>query len=127
MHLQLRTKAQLSPPDLDAFLGVLESAGINLLAAGGSDVEQGGEFAFAVEDGSEDRAREVLEAKGYHPRIVEIDLCWITSNTPGQLRRCIAEVREKNLATGRTIKDITLGVPDSGGHIPVQVYSEPAS
>jgi len=124
MHLQLRTDPSMSPPDLDAFLGVLEKAGINMLAAGGSSIEDGGEFAFAVEDGSEQEAKSVLEAAGYHPRIVEVDLCWITSDTPGQLRKCVAAVRRQNARTGRRIKDMAIGAPDSRGHVPVQIYSE---
>ena len=53
MHQQIRTQPTQSPPDLQAFLTVLEEAGINIEAAGGSDIEQGGEFAFAVAHGVE--------------------------------------------------------------------------
>ena len=49
MHKQqLRGLAEQSPADLAAYLAVLAEQGINIIAAGGGDVENGGEFAFAV-------------------------------------------------------------------------------
>ena len=123
MHLQIRTMPAQSPADLGEFLAVLERAGLNIVAAGGSNVELGGEFAFAVDDGLEEAAVAILEEAGYHPRVVEVDLCWMI-NEPGQLLACITNAIRKNASTGRKIKDLAIGVPDSAGHIPVQVYSE---
>jgi hypothetical protein len=124
MHLQVRSEPALSPPDLAAYLAVLANAGINILAAGGSNLEHGGEFAFAVEDGTEEAAVDVLRAAGYRPRIVGVDLCWLTSDKPGQLLKCVDEVSRTNASSGRKIKDISIGVPDERGHIPIQLYSE---
>lgn len=123
MHLQIRSEPTRSPADLRAFLAVLERAGVNIEAAGGSDVERGGEFAFAVAHGREQDAVERLEAEGYRPRIVEVDACWMTNN-PGQLLACVAKVAQKNARSGRVIRDIAIGVPDGQGRIPVQIYSE---
>ena len=62
MHLQIRLKPATSPPDVEQLLRRLKEANVNLRGVGGSDVEFGGEFAFAVDDGQEDRAKAVLEA-----------------------------------------------------------------
>jgi hypothetical protein len=125
MHLQIRAAPVLSPPNLRAFLAVLDRAGINIEAAGGSDVEKGGEFAFAVEDGKEQHAIRALEAERYHPRLVEVDFCWMPNNA-GQLLACVSRVAEKNAKAGRVIKDLAVGGPDRQGRILVQLYSEPA-
>jgi hypothetical protein len=121
---QLRVEPTKSPADLAALLDVLREADINILAAGGSDVEHGGQFAFAVEHGMEERAKEVLEKADYRPRIVEIDYCPM-SNTPGALHECIERVARTNRESGKAIRDILVGVvPDEDGRIQVQVYSE---
>jgi hypothetical protein len=51
VHQQIRSVPALSPPNLADFLTVLADAGINIGGASGSDIESGGEFAFAVHDG----------------------------------------------------------------------------
>jgi hypothetical protein len=128
MHLQIRTKPTNSPPDVEKLLGHLAKAGVNLAGAGGSDVEFGGEFAFAPEDGHEQKAYEVLDANQYTYQVLEypkdpaLTLCWL-ENKPGELHRCISDVAAVNLQRGRIIRDVLIGVPESRG-IPVQVYSE---
>lgn len=131
MHKQIRVVPARSPADLKAFLEVL--AGINLKAAGGSSVEQGGEFAFSVEHGLEADAIGLLTSGGYQPREltdgVEAEdgsiftTCWMTDQ-PGELLRCVAAVTDANQAAGRVIKDLSIGVPSANGEIPVQIYSE---
>ena len=132
MHLQVRLVARSSPPDVEKVLGRLARAGINLVGIGGSDVEFGGELAIVPEHDQEDRAMEVLAP--YKPRLLRVDdpesglkLCEVT-NEPGALHRCLQEVAEANLAEGRIIRDILIGVPDEdqrgSGVIPVHVYSE---
>jgi hypothetical protein len=123
MHLQIRTAPALSPADLKAFLAVLEKAGINIEAAGGSDVEKGGEFAFAVAHGDEDAAIKALEAEGYRPRMMEV-YNDVLSNKPGELLRFVARVAGRNAQRGWVIKDLSLGVPDKNGRIQVQIYSD---
>lgn len=123
MHLQIRGIPARSPADLGAYLAVLERAGINIIAAGGSRVEHGGEFAFAVEHGTEDAAIAALEAEDFKPRLVEVQECWMT-NKPGQLLMCVSEAVRVNAVSGRKIVDLSIGVPDERGHIPVQIYSE---
>jgi hypothetical protein len=122
MHLQIRTVPARSPADLRAFLTVLADAGINIEAAGGGDVENGGEFAIAVAHGQEEQAMAVLTDNSYAPQLVDVDTCALT-NEPGQLLACITGVSEKNEALGRYIRDVSIGVPDEEGRIQVQVYS----
>jgi len=134
MHLQIRGAAQLSPPDVEKYLEVLERAGVNVVAAGGGSLELGGEFAFAPAHEELQPAMDALERAGYHPRALRaptdgsvgpdgLAVCWLT-NVPGQLRACIAGVAASNLLTGRVIQDMLVGVEmDSHGRIPVQVYS----
>ena len=122
MHQQIRTVPAMSPPNLQEFLQVLLDAGINMEAAGGSNIEQGGEFAFAVAHGQEEEALIALKHKGYAPRLVDVTHCALT-NEPGQLLACITDVTTSNNEHGRVIKDIVLGVPDEDGRIQIQIYS----
>jgi hypothetical protein len=129
MHLQIRLKPATSPPDVEQLLRRLKEANVNLRGVGGSDVEFGGEFAFAVDDGQEDRAKAVLEADPpYKYRVLEHDvdpeltLCWL-ENVPGALHACLESIASANLDNGRIIRDMLIGVPEDG-RIPVQVYSE---
>jgi hypothetical protein len=123
MHQQIRTVPAKSPPDLRAFLAVLEKAGVNIEAAGGGDVERGGEFAIAVAHGAEDHAMAVLRRAGYQPRLVDVDN-YALANSPGQLLASVAEVAAKNAQSGLVIRDVSIGVPDDEGRIQVQIYSE---
>lgn len=123
MHLQIRATPAKSPASLLDFLEVLEQAGINIEAAGGSNVERGGEFAFAVAHEQVDAAMRALTGAGYKPSLAAVETCWMT-NEPGQLRACVARVTEINAESGRLIKDLSIGVPDQDGRIPVQFYSE---
>lgn len=123
MHQQIRTVPALSPPDLPAMLAVLKAGNVNIQAAGGGDIANGGEFAFAVEHGKEQHAMDVLEGAGYHPRLVEVDHFAI-DDKPGALHACVNAVAQKNAGTGRVIRDVAIGVPDAQHRIQVQVYSE---
>jgi hypothetical protein len=129
MHLQIRANPKLSPPDIEKLLRRLKDDGVNLAAAGGSNVEFGGEFAFAVDDGQEDQAFATLNREPrYEYRVLHVDkhpgltLCWL-QNEPGALHACVAGVAAANLESGRVIRDLLIGVPTSEG-IPVHVYSE---
>jgi hypothetical protein len=128
MHKQFRVVPISSPPDVEKLLRRLKDAKVNLAGAGGSNVEFGGEFAFAVDDGQEDRTIEVLDRHHYPYRVYEykvnpeLTLCWL-ENTPGSLHACIARVAADNLETGRIIRDVLIGVPGKEG-VPAQVFSE---
>lgn len=127
MHQQIRATPKTSAADVEKLLGRLAEAGINIAAAGGSDLEFGGEFAFAVDDGSEDAAKKVLDRFKYPYRVIGEDdpsltVCWM-ENKPGELHRCIKGVAEANLKSGRIIRDLIIGVPDKQG-VPVQIFSE---
>ncbi len=121
MHMQIRATPAKSPTSLVAFLEALQ--GINIVAAGGSNIEQGGEFAFAVAHGEECAAMTALAEAGYRPTLVKVETCTL-DNVPGALLDCVARVTDLNAAAGRVIKDISIGVPDANGQIPVQIYSE---
>ena len=121
MHMQIRATPAKSPTSLLAFLEVLES--FNIVAAGGSNIEQGGEFAFAVAHGEECAAMTALAEAGYRPTLVQVESCTV-DNVPGALHACVARVTDLNAVAGRVIKDLSIGVPDANGQIPVQIYSE---
>jgi len=126
MHQQVRVVPAASPSDLAKLLGVLAAADVNLVAAGGGNIELGEEFAFVPSEGQEQAAMDAL-AKDYQPRLlnagVDYKLCWLT-NDVGQLLECIQSATEENLERGRKVKDILIGVePDEEGRIGVQVYS----
>ena len=123
MHQQIRSVPALSPPNLADFLRVLADADINIGGASGSDVESGGEFAFAVEDGQEEAAMDALRSAGYTPRLVEPKVC-LLEDTPGQLLACITDAISANQGSGRVIKDILVGANREDGKVVVQVYSE---
>jgi len=121
MHIQIRfTTAK--PPDLEGALRVLADNNVNLLAAGGANLEGGGEFAFAVEHGEEDHAVELLRETNVEARPVEVRHFEL-SDRPGQLYSAIAEVARENTESGRVIKDVLVGTPTSEGTIPIQIYS----
>jgi len=128
MHKQIRVDPSLSPPDVGAVLALLAGHQINLVGAGGSNVEMGGELAVAVDHEQFDAAVSRLTDAGYSFRVFdsetdpELKLCWL-QNEPGQLEACVAEAAEENLAGGRKIRDILIGVQTDDG-IPVQIFSE---
>jgi len=133
MHLQIRTVAKLSPPDIEKLLGILTEAGVDLAGIGGSNIEFGGEVAIVPKDEHEDLAKETLTNAGYVWRELrigrdpELSLLHV-ENKPGGLHECLVEVAAANLAAGRIIRDILVGVPDAedvaNGTVPVHVYSE---
>jgi hypothetical protein len=126
MHQQIRVVPAASPSDLAKLLAVLAAKKVNLVAAGGGNIELGEEFAFVPSEGQEEAAMNAL-AKDYQPRLlnagVDYKLCWLT-NVPGQLLECVQSATDENLEKGRKVKDILIGVePDEEGRIGVQVYS----
>ncbi len=123
MHQQVRLSPALSPPDLERVLKLVADAGINILAVGGSNLEHGGEFAFAVDPDRQQAVVDLLQANGYKPRVADIELFWLTANEPGQLLRCVQQVAAANKTSGKGIQDIAIGAPASDGRIPIQIYS----
>ena len=127
MHQQVRVVPALSDPNLAQLLDVLAAAEVNLVAAGGGNIELGDEFAFVASEGQEKKAMDALVEARYKPRLLDADvdykLCWLT-DVPGQLLGCVQEATTENLSKGRVVKDILIGiVPDEKGRIGVQVYS----
>jgi len=127
VHQQLKFVPKLSPPDLEKALGVLKDAGVNLVAAGGSNLEFDGELIIAPQDDQFDDAKKALVDAGYKTTRLDagkdFKLCWLT-NDAGQLHDCIAEEAAANLASGKVIQHIIIGVErDDQDRIPVAVYS----
>jgi hypothetical protein len=121
MHQQIRLAVPASsPPNLEKVLQVLEDAGINIIAVGGSNVEHGGEFGFAVDHTQQQAALEVLQEARLRPRLVDVTLCRL-DNRPGALRDCISSANEGH-RPGRLIRDIAIGIPEEDGRVPVQIY-----
>jgi len=121
MHQQIRLAVPAdSPPNLEKVLQVLEDEGINIIAVGGSNVEHGGEFSFAVDHEKQDAALEVLRGARLRPRLVEVTVC-LLENRPGALRDCITSANRGH-RPDRLIRDIAVGVPDADGRTPVQLY-----
>lgn len=123
MHKQIRAVPRRSPADLAAFLEVLADARINILAAGGGDLEFGGEFAFAVSHEEHDAAVAALEGL-YTVRVLEPYVCEMEPQQVGELLRCVREAQAQNLVTGSSIRDLSIGVPDDTGRVPVMIYSD---
>jgi hypothetical protein len=94
---------------------VIAEAGINLRSVGGKNIELGGEVALAVSDEDEDRLAELLEAKGYHFRVVEPYHDHLPDR-PGAL----ADFLGKLAAEGRLVDSINVATPEEDGTIPVQ-------
>lgn len=121
MHQQIRLAVPASsPPNLEKVLMVLEDAGINIIAVGGSNVEHGGEFGFAVDHDQQAAAIRALEGARLRPRLVDVTTC-LLENRPGALRDCITSANQGH-RPGRLIRDIAVGVPDGDGRVPVQIY-----
>ncbi len=124
MHQQIRSTPALSPADLEAFLKVLAEKGINIEAAGGSNIELGGEFAFSVAHGAEKDAMWELASRGYAVRLVEVHECPVTPGQPGELLRCVNEAKGLAENEGKSIRDISIGVEEATGQAFVQIYFE---
>lgn len=133
MHMQIRCHPAKSAPDVEKLLGVLAAGGVNLVAVGGSDVEFGGEIAIVPDHGQEDDAMRILVEAEYNPRRLEANddpslRGREIPNTRGSLHAYVSEISNENLANGRIIRDILVGVPTAdqaaAGVVPVHVYSE---
>jgi hypothetical protein len=126
MHQQVRVVPALSDPDLAKLLGVLEAAGVNIVAAGGGNIELGEEFAFVPNEDQFDLALDALTTAKYRPRLlrkdVDFKLCWL-EDKPGQLLSCVQEATRENVEKERVVKDILIGIVPENGLIGVQVYS----
>jgi hypothetical protein len=92
----------------------------NLRMAGGSGIETGGEFVFAVDDeDDEDKARKcaaLLAENGFEQvRVVEPFMCEVNDRV-GALRDCLKELVDQ----GRQIDEVFVGTPRNG-KVPIHV------
>ena len=134
MHQQVRTSTKKTGSSSDGpgavadeggladILRILEEGGINLRAAGGRDLDDGGVFAFAVEhhdkggdlDGKSEAVR-LLEREGYAAHDVKVHDCYV-ADEPGALRKCIEEIEARS-----PVYEIFVGTPEPDGRIPLQL------
>ena len=124
MHQQIRFVVPgSSPPDVRNPLKDLAEAGISVVAIGGSGVEHGGEIAITVSHDDHDRALNLL--KKFHPRVVEVKVCWLVPDQAGQLLACMEEARGEAKWANKRLRDISIGAEtDNEGRIPVQLFFE---
>jgi hypothetical protein len=133
MHQQVRTSptrtgsgspgpgAQAAEGGVVDILQILVDARVNLQSAGGCDLDQGGEFVFAVHhDDDDDRpnneAARLLREHGYPARAVKVHHCYV-NDEPGGLLGCIKKIE----AADGPITGIFVGTPDEEDGIPVQL------
>lgn len=150
MHKQVRVAPRTSPADLERLLRRLAEValegdeildpehpfGVNIVAAGGSRIELGGKFAFAVDHHHQAAAERALDEGGYRGKYEVITAAkrdedgplrmdWLV-NEPGALADYVAWVRADNSGKDRSIKDILVGVErDDDNRVPVQIFSAP--
>jgi hypothetical protein len=99
---------------LDALLDLLAGEGYNLCLAGGSAIEGGGEFVFAIDhDEGDERTAECaafLQTKDYRgTRLVTPHVAWL-EDRPGALRDALRELRDQS----RDVREIFVGTPKDG-------------
>jgi hypothetical protein len=124
MHQQIRVVVPISsPPNLATVLEVLERARINIVAVGGSNVEHGGEFGFAVDHAQQIAAEEALQKAHIRHRVVDVEEC-VVENRPGALLECVRDANQRHRPSGRFIRDIAIGIPDVNGRVMVQIFYE---
>jgi len=134
MHQQVRTTSTKSGSDSPGpgamadeggivdILQILVEAGVNLQAAGGRDLDRGGEFVFAVhhedeDDGPGEEAAALLRERGYgDARTVHVHECSV-ADEPGGLLGCIQDIER----TDGPVYEIFVGTPDADGGITVQI------
>ena len=138
MHQQVRTSttktgsgsagpgAKADEGGVGDILQVLVDARVNLQSAGGCDLDQRGDFVFAVHhDGDDDRpnqeAARLLREQGYRARVVNVHHCYV-NDEPGGLLGCIRKIE----AADGPVSEIFVGTPNSEGEIPVQLTTRRA-
>jgi hypothetical protein len=148
MHKQVRVAPRTSPADLERLLRTLAEVtlegdeildpdhpvGVNIVAAGGSRIELGGRFAFAVDHRHQAAAERALDNSDYRDKYNvftaadrtedgRLRMDWLVDE-PGALAEYVAWVRSDNQGKNRSIKDILVGVQrDDQGRVPVQIFS----
>jgi hypothetical protein len=110
-----------TPGALIRLLQRLADNQVNLKTAGGSRIEAGGQFVFALDDDDDQeapyRAAQLINDDGeWHAWVVEPFHCH-TSDQPGGLLGCLQKVE----AAGLVVDEIFVGTPEADGSIPLQI------
>jgi hypothetical protein len=113
---------------LEDILTILRDADVdlelNLQAAGGRDLDTGGEFVFSVHHGKEEDDRyaqaavKLLEDNGYAPEIFRVHHCIVTDER-GNLLKCIQDAQARQ----GPAYEIFVGTKGDYDGIPIQVTS----
>jgi hypothetical protein len=145
MHQQVRTSTRKRQEDPNSpsgaaapqggiveILEILYEADFNLRAAGGRNLDRGGEFVFAVDHGEHDDgtpddapgedAAQRLRDRGYQARTVLVHTC-IVDDKPGSLLACI---RNTIVAEG-PIDEIHVGTSEEDRRVPIQITTSRGS
>ena len=132
MHQQVRTSTIKKPASdgpgamadqggLVEILEILLKNGVNLRAAGGRDLDRGGEFVFAVhhDDNDDQRGEDaaaLLRDNRYPARALYVHHC-LVDDEPGSLLKCITETE----ANEGPVYEIFVGTANADGRIPLQI------
>jgi hypothetical protein len=110
-----------TPGALIRLLQLLADNKVNLKTAGGSRIEAGGQFVFALDDDDDQeapaRAAQLINDDGeWRAWVVEPFHCH-TNDEPGGLLACLQKVEE----AGLVVDEIFVGTPEADGSIPLQI------
>ena len=106
-------------------LTILGEAGVNLQAAGGTNLDNGGDFVFSVHHGAEDddgpgeEAASLLRKRGYDAEPVQVHHC-VVSDSSGSLLECIQQVEREGPF------EIHVGTQGDYDGIPIQITTRAA-
>lgn len=125
MHIQAKAKAAKSPPDLEAFFKVLSEPEtppgeptrdpINVEGVAGDDLETSGYVTFSFDHDRVDDVAAWLDEAGYRDiQFMDAEngdfFQAVMLDEPGQLLEAIRAATSLNLAQGRIIKTIVIGL-----------------
>jgi hypothetical protein len=124
MHIQARAKAARSAPDLDAFFTVLSDPAtpdhpdrepINIEGVAGDDLETSGYVTFSFDHDRVDDVVAWLAEAGYRDVVIQNAehgdfFQAVMADEPGQLLAAIRAATALNLAQGKIIKTMVIGL-----------------
>lgn len=131
MHQQVRTSTIKTATNDDAaekegslvdILSILK--GVNLRSAGGSNLDEGGEFVFSVhhdegDDSADERAADLLRRKRYEPTVYKVEYC-LVDDREGALLECL---QSKETELGEPIVEVHVLTSEPDGRVPVQIVT----
>jgi hypothetical protein len=130
MHQQVRTRTTKSREDdaerpdegLLDILSLLKN--VNLRSAGGTNLDDGGEFVFSVhhaegDDTADQQAADILTVKGYAASVYRVEYC-LVDDRKGALLDCI---RSKAAELDEPIVEVHVLTSERDRRVPVQIVT----